>query len=66
MLLDHLESVGVLDRTLFLLTADHGFETADEGVTGSWTPALHAALDPLGLAWRDEGPGFLYLDAPGA
>ncbi len=63
-LLDHLESVGILDRTLILLTADHGFETADESVTGSWTPALRAALDPLGVAWRDEGPGFLYLDAP--
>ncbi|MFN8157449.1 MAG: alkaline phosphatase family protein [Candidatus Nanopelagicales bacterium] len=63
-LLDHLESIGILDRTLLLLTADHGFETADETVTGSWTPALHAALDPLGTAWRDEGPGFLYLDAP--
>ena len=60
-LLDHLESIGVLDETLFLLTADHGFETANDDVRGSWTPALHAALDPLGVAWRDEGPGFLYL-----
>ena len=60
-LLDHLESVGVLDETLFLLTADHGFETADDTVRGSWTPALHAALDPLGIEFRDEGPGFLYL-----
>ncbi len=60
-LLDHLESISVLDRTLLLLTADHGFEAADESITGSWTPALHAALDPLGIAWRDEGPGFLYL-----
>jgi len=60
-LLDHLESIGILDQTLFLLTADHGFETARDEVTGSWTPALHAALDPLGVPWRDEGPGFLYL-----
>jgi hypothetical protein len=60
-LLDHLESVGVLGQTLFLLTADHGFETARDEVAGSWTPALHEALDPLGVPWRDEGPGFLYL-----
>jgi hypothetical protein len=60
-LLDHLESIGVLDHTLFLLTADHGFEGADESVRGSWAPALHAALDPLGVSFRDEGPGFVYL-----
>jgi hypothetical protein len=64
-LLDHLESIGVLDETLFLLTADHGFESADESVRGSWTPALHAALDPLGVPFRDEGPGFLYLGVSG-
>ena len=60
-LLDHLERIGVLDDTLFLLTADHGFETAVDEVRGSWAPALAAALDPLGVPWRDEGPGFLYV-----
>ena len=60
-LLDHLASTGILDETLFLLTADHGFEGARETVRGSWQPALHAALDPLGVPWRDEGPGYLYL-----
>ncbi|MBI1376809.1 MAG: nucleotide pyrophosphatase [Frankiales bacterium] len=60
-LLDHLERVGVLDETVFLLTADHGFETAEPPAAGSWAPALRAALDPLGVPWRDEGPGFLYL-----
>ena len=59
--LDHLDRVGVLDETVFLLTADHGFETAEESVRGSWAPSLAAALDPLGAPWRDEGPGFLYL-----
>jgi len=66
-LLDHLDEIGVLDDALILLTADHGFEQARDEVTGSWRPALHAALDPLGVGWRDEGPGypgFLYLDAP--
>jgi phosphonoacetate hydrolase len=59
--LDHLDSLGVTDDVTFLLTADHGFETADESVTGSWAPALDAALDPLSLPYRDEGPGFVYL-----
>jgi hypothetical protein len=60
-LLDHLEGIGILDHTLILLTADHGFEGADESVRGSWAPALASALDPLGVPWRDEGPGFVYL-----
>ena len=55
--LDHLEALGVLDEVTFLLTADHGFEGADPSVTGSWTPALEA----LGIPYRDEGPGFVYL-----
>jgi hypothetical protein len=59
--LDHLDALGVTDDVTFLLTADHGFETADESVRGSWQPALREALDPLGVAYRDEGPGFVYL-----
>lgn len=62
-LLDHLDRLGITDEVTFLLTADHGFESADEGVTGSWGPALAAALDPLGIPWRDEGPGLVYLGA---
>ncbi|MGE0819494.1 MAG: alkaline phosphatase family protein [Candidatus Nanopelagicales bacterium] len=62
--LDHLEARGLLDDCLFLLTADHGFERAREELRGDWTAALHEALDPLGVPFRDEGagfPGFLYL-----
>ncbi|TPG15979.1 alkaline phosphatase family protein [Pedococcus bigeumensis] len=55
--LDHLEGLGVVDEVTFLLTADHGFEGADPSVTGSWKPALEA----LGIPYRDEGPGFIYL-----
>jgi hypothetical protein len=59
--LDHLDVLGVSDDVTFLLTADHGFESADENVTGSWAPALQQALAPLDVAYRDEGPGFVYL-----
>ncbi|WP_295698785.1 alkaline phosphatase family protein [Lapillicoccus sp.] len=55
--LDRLEQQGVLDEVAIVLTADHGFEGSDPAVTGSWT----AALDDLGLAYRDEGPGLVYL-----
>ena len=55
--LDHLEGLGVLDEVTFLLTADHGFEGSDPSVTGSWRPALES----LGIPYRDEGPGFIYL-----
>jgi hypothetical protein len=60
--LDRLDTLGIAEEVTILLTADHGFERADDSVTGSWQPALRAALDPLGLSWRDEGPGFVYLD----
>jgi phosphonoacetate hydrolase len=55
--LEHLERIGVVDEVTFLLTADHGFEGSDPSVTGSWRPTL----DGLGIPYRDEGPGFVYL-----
>jgi hypothetical protein len=55
--LEHLDGLGVTDQVTFLLTADHGFEGSDPAVTGSWRPALEL----LGLPFRDEGPGFVYL-----
>ena len=55
--LDHLDALGVTGEVSFLLTADHGFERADPAVGGSWRPAL----DALGIPYRDEGPGFVYL-----
>lgn len=54
---DLLAEHGELDEVAFLLTADHGFEGAVPPVTGSW----RAALDALGVPYRDEGPGFVYL-----
>jgi predicted AlkP superfamily pyrophosphatase or phosphodiesterase len=55
--LDHLDGLGVTDDVLFVLTADHGLEGADPTCTGSWRPALES----LGVPFRDEGPGFVYL-----
>ena len=55
--LDLVEQRGLLERTTVLLTADHGMAGAVPGVTGDWD----AALDAAGIAFRDEGHGFLYL-----
>jgi len=55
--LEHLDALGVTDQVTFLLTADHGFEGSDSTVTGSWRPTL----ERLGIPFRDEGPGFIYL-----
>ena len=55
--LDLLADRGELDEVAFVLTADHGFEGSDPRCTGSW----RAALDALGVAYRDEGPGLIYL-----
>ena len=55
--LEHLDGLGITDQVTFLLTADHGFEGSDATVTGSWGPALEG----LGIPFRDEGPGFIYL-----
>jgi hypothetical protein len=58
--LDHRDRLGVGDDVLFVLTADHGFEGADPSCTGSW----RRALESLGVPFRDEGPGFVYLGVP--
>jgi len=55
--LEHLDGLGITDQVTFLLTADHGFEGSDPAVTGSWQPTLES----LGIPFRDEGPGFIYL-----
>ncbi len=60
-LLGHLRGLGVLDDVAFLLTADHGFEAADVMITGSWAPALAQVCAELGVSYRDEGPGLVYL-----
>ena len=57
-MLDDLERLGLLDEMAIVLTADHGFEGADQNITGSW----RSALDALGVPYRDEGPGFVYFD----
>lgn len=55
--LDHLERIGVLEGTTFLLTSDHGSEGADPTCTGDWDEPLREA----GVAFRDEAYGFIYL-----
>ena len=55
--LDHLERMGVLESTTFLLTADHGSERADPDCRGDWDEPLRSA----GVTFRDEANGFIYL-----
>jgi hypothetical protein len=55
--LDHLDKMGVLEHTTFVLTSDHGSEGADEACGGDWT----APLQEAGVSFRDEAVGFLYL-----
>lgn len=55
--LDHVERLGALDSTTFVLTADHGCEGADPTCLGDWDGPLREA----GVRFRDEANGFLYL-----
>lgn len=55
--LDHLERMGMLASTTFLLTSDHGSEGADPQCRGDWTQPLTEA----GVRFRDEAYGFIYL-----
>jgi hypothetical protein len=55
--LDHLERMGALESTTFVLTADHGSEGADLRCVGDWGEPLREA----GVDFRDEAVGFLYL-----
>jgi arylsulfatase A-like enzyme len=54
-----IEHAGVFDETAFVLVSDHGMEETDPDVRGDWDVALRDE----GIAVRDEGYGFLYLDA---
>jgi predicted AlkP superfamily pyrophosphatase or phosphodiesterase len=55
--LDHLDRIGALESTTFLLTSDHGSEGADLECLGDWD----APLAEAGVPFRDEANGFLYL-----
>jgi phosphonoacetate hydrolase len=55
--LDHLERIGALAQTTFLLTSDHGSEGADPECVGDWDEPLREA----GIPFRDEAYGFIYL-----
>lgn len=56
--LDRLDTVGIRDQSLIVLTADHGMELQDKNRTGNWGAALQSAgyeyLDP-------DGFGCVYL-----
>ena len=52
---------GILDETLFLLLTADQLRRGRHGDRASSTPSLHAALDPLGVPWKERRPSFLYL-----
>ena len=51
------EDAGVLERTAFVVIADHGMEQADPEVDATWD----AALERTGVSHRDVGGGLIYL-----
>lgn len=55
--LEHLDRIGAMDSTVFVLTSDHGSEGADPSCVGDWDEPLRAA----GIEFRDEACGFIYL-----
>jgi hypothetical protein len=55
--LDHLDRIGALASTTFMLTADHGSEGVDPTCVGDWDEPLRQA----GVTFRDEAYGFIYL-----
>ena len=57
-ILDAIDRAGALDDTAFVVLADHGMEETNPAVRGDWD----AALSEAGVAFRDEGAGFVYLD----
>jgi phosphonoacetate hydrolase len=57
-LLERLDALGIRDRSLIVLTADHGMELQDKNRSGAWAPAMQAT----GLKYLDpDGFGFVYL-----
>lgn len=51
-------AAGALDRTAFLVVADHGMEQSDPSVDRPWSEELAAT----GVAHRDVGGGLVYLE----
>ena len=58
-ILTAIEHAGVFDDTAFVVVADHGMEETDPAIRGDWDVTLRDA----GLTFRDEGYGFVYLEA---
>lgn len=58
-ILKAVERAKIFDETAFVLVADHGMEETNPAVRGDWAAPLRDA----GLNLRDEGYGFLYLNA---
>jgi hypothetical protein len=56
-ILDAVQQSGTWEDTAFVLVADHGMELSNPDVVGDWDTALERA----GIAFRDEGYGFIYL-----
>ena len=57
-ILDAIDHAGAFDDTAFVVLADHGMEETNPEVQGDWD----AALTEAGIAFRDEGAGFVYLE----
>ncbi|MBM4419193.1 MAG: sulfatase [Chloroflexi bacterium] len=52
---DHLRSTGLLDDTLLIVTADHGHQLGEHGLTGKISMGLHPELMDIPLIVRRPG-----------
>lgn len=60
-LVEAVDRAGALDRTAFVVIADHGMQESDPTIDATWTAALDDLAAGSGVRPRDVADGFVYL-----